>query len=498
MTLPAELLTEVWRAVACHLELEAIVGAVLEPLSRQLGVQGLLVARVESASSAPRVLAAASLPGTTLPVLGRAEAGGGAGRIAGRVRIVRPQRPDGEPVDGVMEGALIELGPDDRGGVLGATVALLHGPNLRGLASDLGELAEPLRVALGHDRLIDDLARRREAAEADARALRARVPPEELNEFIVGEDGGLRDVMTLVDQVAPTDVPVLILGETGSGKEVVARAVHNRSSRRDGPFLKVNCGAIPTELVDSELFGHEKGSFTGAVGTRRGWFERADGGTLFLDELGELPAAAQVRLLRVLQDGEFERVGGQRALRVSLRIIAATHRNMREMLHGGSFREDLWYRLSVFPVRLPPLRERIDDIEPLARHFAAHAGQRLYTRPLSPTHEDVSLLRGYPWPGNVRELAAVIDRAAILGYGRRLEIASALGVSAPPAPRSARPMDTVTLAEANREAIEVALRRTRGRIEGAKGAAASLGINPHTLRARMRKLGIDWARYRED
>jgi DNA-binding NtrC family response regulator len=171
---------------------------------------------------------------------------------------------------------------------------------------------------------------------------------------------------------------------------------------------------------------------------------------------------------------------------------------MREMLHGGVFREDLWYRLSVFPIRLPPLRERIDDIEPLARHFAETAGQRLYTRPLAPTPEDVALLRGYPWPGNVRELAAVIDRAAILGYGRRLEIASALGVSGPPAPRSVRPMDTVTLAEANREAIEVALRRTHGRIEGPRGAAAALGINPHTLRARMRKLGLEWARFREE
>jgi transcriptional regulator with GAF, ATPase, and Fis domain len=205
-----------------------------------------------------------------------------------------------------------------------------------------------------------------------------------------------------------------------------------------------------------------------------------------------------VRLLRVLQDGEFERVGGQRPLRVSLRIIAATHRDMREMLHGGAFREDLWYRLSVFPIRLPPLRERSDDIEPLARHFAETAGQRLYTRPLAPTPDDVALLRGYPWPGNVRELAAVIDRAAILGYGRRLEIASALGVSGPPPPRSVRPMDTVTLAEANREAIEVALRRTHGRIEGPRGAAAVLGINPHTLRARMRKLGLDWSRFREE
>jgi transcriptional regulator with GAF, ATPase, and Fis domain len=486
--------------VASHLELEAIVEAMLTPLARELNVTSLQLAIVEASGGAPRVLALCALPGAPAPVLGRAEAGGPAG-IVGRVRVLRAVSPVTAGRSGSVESpaaVLVELGHGTRGGFSGPAVALFHGPDLAPHALALGTLAEPLRVALGHDRLIEELARRREAAEADARALRARVPPEALDEFIVGEEGGLRQVMTQVDQVAPTDVPVLILGETGSGKEVVARAVHGRSQRRDGPFLKVNCGAIPPELVDSELFGHEKGSFTGAVGLRRGWFERADGGTLFLDELGELPAAAQVRLLRVLQDGEFERVGGQRPLRVSLRIIAATHRDMREMLHGGAFREDLWYRLSVFPIRLPPLRERSDDIEPLARHFAETAGQRLYTRPLAPTPDDVALLRGYPWPGNVRELAAVIDRAAILGYGRRLEIASALGVSGPPPPRSVRPMDTVTLAEANREAIEVALRRTHGRIEGPRGAAAVLGINPHTLRARMRKLGLDWSRFREE
>jgi transcriptional regulator with GAF, ATPase, and Fis domain len=169
---------------------------------------------------------------------------------------------------------------------------------------------------------------------------------------------------------------------------------------------------------------------------------------------------------------------------------------MRDMLHVGTFREDLWYRLSVFPIRLPPLRERVNDIEDLAAHFSERAGLRLYTRPLAPTADDIGLLRGYPWPGNVRELSAVIDRAAILGFGRRLEIAAALGLSGPPAPRSDRPMDPVTLEEANREAIEAALRRTNGRIEGARGAAVALGINPHTLRARMRKLGIDWAAWR--
>jgi transcriptional regulator with GAF, ATPase, and Fis domain len=312
---------------------------------------------------------------------------------------------------------------------------------------------------------------------------------------VVGADAGLRTVMARVDQVAPTDAPVMILGETGAGKELVARSVHARSRRASGPFLRVNCGAIPAELVDSELFGHEKGSFTGATATRPGWFERADGGTLFLDEIGELPAAAQVRLLRVLQDGTFERVGGQRPMHADVRIVAATHRDLRAMVAEGTFREDLWYRLGVFPVRLPPLREHLEDLPALASHFAHRAGQRLHGRPLEPSPDDLRLLAGYAWPGNVRELAAVIERAAILGDGTRLDVRGALGVhadEAPSAPRVAPPPapGAGSLADVNRRAIEEALARCQGRVEGPDGAAARLGLRPSTLRSRMKKLGI--------
>jgi transcriptional regulator with GAF, ATPase, and Fis domain len=313
---------------------------------------------------------------------------------------------------------------------------------------------------------------------------------------------------------------VLLLGETGSGKELIARSIHTQSRRKDGPVVRVNCGAIPSELVDSELFGHEKGSFTGAVATRKGWFERADGGTLFLDEIGELPHAAQVRLLRVLQDGSLERVGGTQSITVDVRIVAATHRNLDAMVAEGTFREDLWYRISVFPIRLPPLRERDEDIPALAVHFSKRAGVRLSGVPLHPSERDIELLRGYSWPGNVRELGAVIERAAILGDGKRLEIAKALGGPevplpvertstppsvAPPLPRapagesSARDSGEAgvqPLDHAMRSHIERALSSTFGRIEGPFGAAKVLGINPHTLRARMRKLGIDWSRYR--
>jgi transcriptional regulator with GAF, ATPase, and Fis domain len=378
---------------------------------------------------------------------------------------------------------------------------MLDASQLRGLAAAL----DPLAIALENDQRLHELARMRDALLADRAALLSRLGREDISEVVIGEQQGLRGVMQRVEQVAPTDAPVLILGETGSGKEVIARAVHARSRRAKGPVVRVNCGAIPSELVDSELFGHERGSFTGAVNQRRGWFERADGGTLFLDEVAELPPAAQVRLLRVLQDGTLERVGGHQPITVDVRIVAATHRNLEAMVAEGAFREDLWYRISVIPLRLLPLRERRQDVAALAAHFAHRAGVRLGGSGLAPSAADIELLEGYDWPGNVRELAAVIERAAILGNAKRLEIATALGASSarktePPKAAVALPANAPigTLDEATIAHIERALAATEGRIEGRFGAARILGINPHTLRARMRKLGIDWSRFRKD
>jgi hydrogenase-4 transcriptional activator len=322
-----------------------------------------------------------------------------------------------------------------------------------------------------------------------------------LTDPIIGAEAGLAPVMDRVGLVAALDVPVLVLGETGSGKEVVARAIHTRSRRAAGPFLRVNCGAIPPGLIDSELFGHERGSFTGALAERRGWFERADRGTLFLDEIGELPLEAQVRLLRVLQDHTLERVGGHRPVSVDVRIVAATHRDLRGLIEEGRFREDLWYRIAVFPIDLPPLRDHVEDVPALANHFALRAAARFGMPPRIPSSDDLDLLVAYPWPGNVRELIAVIERAVILGNGERLEVAKALG-AAPPASAGVRPAPSgadeplATLDQAIARHIETALARTRGRIEGRGGAAALLGVNPHTLRARMRKLGLDWRRFR--
>jgi transcriptional regulator with GAF, ATPase, and Fis domain len=373
-----------------------------------------------------------------------------------------------------------------------------------------GQILDPLSTALENDRRLREMVAMRAAAEADNDSLLSRLGRKGLSDTVVGADAGLRSVMERVELVARSDVPVLILGETGTGKELIARLIHTRSRRSSGPFLRVNCGAIPIELVDSQLFGHEKGAFTGAVESRQGWFERANGGTLLLDEIGELPLAAQVRLLRILQDGWFERVGSHSPVHVDVRIVAATHRDLASMVAGGKFREDLWYRMAVFPVLMPPLRDRREDIPDLARHFAERAAVR-FTLPVAlPTPEDIRLLQAYAWPGNIRELGAVIDRAAILGDGQRLEIAKALGAgtshvsaysptSSEPAKPTAPPgrREIVSLDEAMRQHIEAALAATQGRIEGRRGAAALLKINPHTLRARMKKLGIEWSRFRE-
>jgi transcriptional regulator with GAF, ATPase, and Fis domain len=369
---------------------------------------------------------------------------------------------------------------------------------------------EPMGVALDNDARLHELAALREAAEAERQSLLRRLGRADTGETIVGDSAGLAHVMQRVDLVSRSEVPVLILGETGTGKELVARAIHNRSDRHSGPFLRVNCGAIPRELIDSQLFGHERGAFTGANETRQGWFERADMGTLFLDEIGELPLDAQVRFLRVLQDGFVERVGGAKPIRVNVRVVAATHRDLAAMVREGAFREDLWYRIAVFPILLPPLRDRLEDSPALANHFAQRAAIRFGLASVVPGEQDIELLKGYDWPGNIRELGAVIDRAAILGDGRSLEFAAALGVSTPvgrrpllpqheavPAPLGARRQKIATLNDAMRSHIEAALSATRGRIEGHRGAARLLAINPHTLRARMRKLKIDWSAFRE-
>jgi transcriptional regulator with GAF, ATPase, and Fis domain len=322
-------------------------------------------------------------------------------------------------------------------------------------------------------------------------------------ERLIGGDTGLAAVMARARIVSRSTAPVLLFGETGTGKEIIARAIHEHSPFRSGPFRRVNCGAIPSELIDSELFGHEAGAFTGAVTRRKGWFEQADGGTLFLDEVGELAPAAQVRLLRVVQDSEVVRVGGERPIRVHVRIVAATHRDLPNMVEKQTFREDLYYRLSVFPIVIPPLRDRPADIRAFAEYFADRAANRFGLRPVPVNDDDVRRLAEYQWPGNVREMAAVMDRAVLIGQGRMLNIASALGQgslptnTSPPRPSEQTPGPIAPLDVVIRQHIEAALEATNGRVEGHHGAARLLRINPHTLRARMRKLKIDWQAFRQ-
>ncbi len=314
---------------------------------------------------------------------------------------------------------------------------------------------------------------------------------------IVGAEKGLKGVMGLAQSVAPLDSPVLLLGETGVGKELVANAIHHFSARRQGPFIKVNCGAIPENLIDSELFGHEIGAFTGAVARKRGYFERADKGTIFLDEIGELPLDAQVRLLRVLQEMEIERVGGSRPVRVDIRVIAATHRDLRAMLAAGSFREDLYFRLCVFPIVIPPLRRRREDIPDLARIFIRKKSREmnLKTVPSLPPEALEQLMR-HQWPGNVRELANCVERALILCRGSALAV-SDLTAGLFPLPAAERPAaenDSLNLEEVTARCIRRALHTADGRVEGTGGAADLLGLKPGTLRHRMRKLGIPFGR----
>lgn len=307
---------------------------------------------------------------------------------------------------------------------------------------------------------------------------------------IVGETPALKAVLQQVDRVAPTDTTVLILGETGTGKELVARAIHARSRRASRPFIKVNCAAIPASLIASELFGHEKGAFTGAMQRRLGRFEAADGGTIFLDEVGELPMETQIALLRVLQEREFERVGSNHPVSVDVRIVTATNRDLKAAIHAGSFRSDVFYRLNVFPIRIPALRERVEDIPLLVSHMVDRYSRKAGKRFTKIAKDALQLLQRYSWPGNIRELQNVVERAVILSEEDILTVDRAWiqhdsSLAAGPTGLLAE-----SLAEQERQMIEAALAESRGRISGPLGAAAKLGIPRQTLDSKIASLQI--------
>ncbi|WPD23418.1 MAG: sigma 54-interacting transcriptional regulator [Candidatus Electrothrix scaldis] len=317
---------------------------------------------------------------------------------------------------------------------------------------------------------------------------------------IVGANFGLRDVMYKVQQVAALNSPVLLLGETGVGKDVIAQTIHYSSSRSDGPFVSVNCGAIPESLIDSELFGHEEGAFTGAVTQKRGRFERANKGTIFLDEIGELPLQAQVRLLRVLQSKEIERVGGVETIPLDIRIIAATNRNLEKMVAQNTFREDLWFRLNVFPIQIPPLRERKEDIPALLQYFIRQKTKEL-NLPAVPSifPGAIDFLLSYSWPGNVRELGNIVERAMILSPAGPLTfdhlnpVDTKKNTEDMPSHQREQALDLDSVISRH---IRSVLSQTDGKVNGEDGAAALLGVNPSTLRNRMKKLGIPYGKQR--
>src|SRR6266436_3824792 len=320
--------------------------------------------------------------------------------------------------------------------------------------------------------------------------------PEEIDkgsmcDEIVGSSGALQKVLSLVSKVAPTDATVLITGETGTGKELVARAIHRRSHRSSRAFVCVNCAAVPRDLIASELFGHEKGSFTGALQRRLGRFELAEGGTIFVDEVGELPLETQIALLRVLQEHEFERVGGTRSIRTNVRVIAATNRNLQTAIAAGTFRSDLFYRLNVFPIDMPPLRQRRQDIPVLVEYFVDHCARKVGKNMQGITKESLDLLRAYPWPGNIRELQNVIERSVIMCETENFSIDETWLAQQPLATEPKIPLDlSEKLASQEKAMIESALRESEGRVFGPAGAAAKLGMPRSTLESKIRSLKI--------
>jgi len=509
---------EVTLRLCGHLRLEEGLHACFRYLARHIPARAMYLETYEADIHAMRVVARADADGgermdVLVPFSDEAKAAMvelagvyAAGQLPPVLVINNPEeepvtmrmlRSLGEPLCSALSLPLIVEGEPR-----GALALIAEGPDrfddehVRLYAS----LKEPFFIAMSNTLQHEEVLKLRDRLADDNRYLNRELRRLSGDE-IVGADFGLREVMRLVRQVAPTESPVLLTGETGAGKDVIANAIHFGSPRREGPFIPVNCGAIPDSLLDSELFGHEKGAFTGALARKRGRFERADGGTILLDEIGEMPPEAQVRLLRVLQHREIERVGGNERIMVDIRIIAATNKDLEALVRAGRFREDLWFRLNVFPIEVPPLRERLSDIPALVQHFVERKAADLKlgeTPRLAPGAIDQ--LVAYRWPGNVRELENLIERAMILHRGEplRFDDLGAPGRATPvaaavPAQDEVLDLNTVTARHISR-----VLELTGGKIHGPGGAGELLGLNPNTLRSKMRRLGISFRAHRVD
>jgi transcriptional regulator with GAF, ATPase, and Fis domain len=364
----------------------------------------------------------------------------------------------------------------------------------------LRALADHAAIAVANARAFEEIGALREQLELHNAYLREEVKSQHGYGEMVGQSEAFKQIVRQIQLVAPTDASVLLLGETGTGKELIARAIHDDSLRRRRPLIKVNCASVPPELFESEFFGHTKGAFTGAVRDRVGRFQLADGGTIFLDEVGELRPESQSKLLSVLQEGEYERIGEDRTRRVNVRVIAATNRDLKQEMGGGRFRQDLYYRLNTFPIEVPPLRARLDDIPLLVEHAFVQARRRMNLKIASLTPQQLTELQSYDWPGNIRELHNVLERAVIISQGGPLRLDLVLGTrpagrplsrtsSAEP-PASSCCMTEEEMKGRERENILLALERTGGKIYGRGGAAALLGLKPNTLAARLHAMGI--------
>jgi formate hydrogenlyase transcriptional activator len=527
-------LVEIQRAVAGHLERAALFMAVAEALQGVIPVERVILLLPGTNPEALTVYAASGkagiqfFEGETIP---RADTIAGwvveHGRaFVGRADEVRQRFPVSYArirQEGMESVAVTPLLAEGR--CVGALTMMARQADALAAVSPslLERIAAAVAVAVDHCVAYEELQSLRDRLARENVYLQEEIRREHPFEELVGSSPALLAILRQVEQVAPTDTSVLILGETGTGKELIARAIHNRSTRRDRPLVKVNCAAISAGLVESELFGHVKGAFTGALERRVGRFELADGGTIFLDEIGELPLETQVKLLRVLQEQEFEPVGSNRSVRVNVRVIAATNRDLAEAIRSGRFRTDLFYRLNVFPIEIAPLRSRRSDIPQLVTYFLSGFSKKFGKRIGSVSPQTMARLTSYGWPGNVRELQNIVERAAVLCEGSVVELgqdlvpvseaarvapevsdpveaqeAPAVAGAAAAAPRESTPAELPTLEEAERRHIVAALERTGGVIHGTHGAARILDLHPNTLRSRMERLGIKVPRARRE
>ncbi|MEW6078446.1 MAG: sigma 54-interacting transcriptional regulator [Thermodesulfobacteriota bacterium] len=497
-----EFFRQVTRRLCGHLDLESGLAGCLQYLSRFLPADGLFVRQVEPELLSERILAESygffRPQSESLVPLAADDSLFKDGRELLETRIIN--QPDHHP----FAKTYTQLFGED---ISFIAMPLIHKENRLGIAV-LGlegrqryteehrrlfeMLHDPFVLALANNIKHREVLRLKEMIEAEKKDLQEELQ-DTRSQAIIGAGLGLKEIMENARLVAYKDSPVLLRGETGVGKELIANFIHRKSARNHGPFIKVNCGAIPDTLVDSELFGHEKGAFTGATSRKKGRFDRASGGTIFLDEIGELPLPAQVRLLRVLQNKVIERVGGTETIPVDVRIIAATHRNLEEMVASGKFREDLWFRLNVFPIRIPPLRSRQTDIPALVDYFIETKSRELkLSHKPSLSFGAMGRLTAYEWPGNIRELKNVIERELIVNRGEALSFQSIEHM-----PSKDSPADNVFwkdnvlgLDEIFTRHVKKVLSLTNGKVEGPGGAAELLNINPSTLRTRMRKLKI--------